>query len=155
MGCTDKEIAESLGLTASGYSKVKNNKRRVPVEYLEMVADFFEVPFSYLFFTESDLNDISFAEEIQEYAQEHQLNNQELADKLGINVVRVMELARGGNPTKEEIEKVAPKLGIEINEQRLRDGRMDLLKLILKELGLEESKREIVMEFIEGQLEQD
>ncbi|AZR73724.1 hypothetical protein BBF96_10210 [Anoxybacter fermentans] len=91
-GHSDRDIAHALGITPSGYSRIKNQQRRLTVDQLEKIASFFNVPFFYLFFTEDDLKKLSFGKTL--------------------------------------------------------DGRIELIKLLLEELGLDQSRIESILDYI-------
>ena len=147
-GCTDKEIAEHLSISASGYSRIKNLDRRLTIGVLEDIANFFEVPLYYFVFTESDLDNITIDEELEQVKEEKGFELDELADYLDMNVVRTMDLLQGFSPTPEEIEKLTPQLPIDIPFDYNIDGRIELMKLLLKEMGLEGDRIGSILEYI-------
>ncbi|AZR73727.1 hypothetical protein BBF96_10225 [Anoxybacter fermentans] len=148
-GYSDRDIAKALQISPSGYSRIKNNQRRLTIEHLEKLADFFKVPFFYLFFTEGDLESLSFAGNLKTYLKEKNWTYEELAKHIGLNVLRVIELSQGATPTKEEVRRIISTLGIKLTGHNTIDGRVELIKLLLEELELDESRIAVILEYIE------
>ena len=54
-GYSDKDIAEGIGYSPSGYYRLKNKDRQLSIEHIEKLANFFEMPFHELCFDSEDL----------------------------------------------------------------------------------------------------
>lgn len=148
-GYSDYDIAASVGITPSGYSRIKNQERKMSIDKLEKIAQFFNIPLLYFFFLEGDIESIAFDEILKQHLEEHNLTPEELAEQVDINSLRLRELTLGTTPTYNEAQKIMAVLHLELPEEPVTDGRILLLTKVLQDLNLDQSKIDVVLSYID------